>query len=107
MEASGTASGQDGSLPVADTAAIIPIINQVRIEKSCLFDVVVRSQDYHTVNHISFGPMHGLEPFPISLVSGSFPSPVSISHLGRPMTPQIVRRFTMTVTIAPPSSVQI
>jgi nicotinamidase-related amidase len=63
MEASGTASGQDGSLPVADTASIIPIINQIRTEKSCLFDVVVRSQDYHTANHISFGPTHGLEPF--------------------------------------------
>jgi nicotinamidase-related amidase len=63
MEASGTSSGQDGSLAVADTAEIVPIINDIRTEKSCLFDVVVRSQDYHTVNHISFGPTHGLEPF--------------------------------------------
>jgi nicotinamidase-related amidase len=63
MEASGTSSGQDGSLAVADTAEIVPIINGIRTEKSCLFDVVVRSQDYHTVNHISFGPTHGLVPF--------------------------------------------
>jgi nicotinamidase-related amidase len=63
MEASGTTSGEDGSLAVSDTAEIVPIINDIRTEKSCLFDVVVRSQDYHTVNHISFGPTHGLEPF--------------------------------------------
>jgi nicotinamidase-related amidase len=63
MEASGTSSGQAGSLAVAATAEIVPIINDIRAEKSCLFDVVVRSQDYHTVNHISFGPTHGLEPF--------------------------------------------
>jgi nicotinamidase-related amidase len=63
MEASGTSSGQDGSLAVAGTAGIVPIINGIRTEKSCLFDVVVRSQDYHTVNHISFAPTHGLEPF--------------------------------------------
>lgn len=63
MEASGTASGQAGSLAVADTAAIIPLINNMRTEKNCLFDVVVRSQDFHPVNHISFGPTHGLQPF--------------------------------------------
>lgn len=63
MDANGTASGEDGSLAVADTHQIIPIINDLRTEKACLFDVVVRSQDFHTANHISFGPTHGLDPF--------------------------------------------
>ena len=63
MEAAGTASGKEGSLAVAATAELIPIINQIREEKSCLFDLVIRSQDFHPPNHISFGPTHGLAPF--------------------------------------------
>jgi nicotinamidase-related amidase len=63
MEASGTLSGADGSLSVANTSEIIPLLNSIRTEKSCLFDTVIRSQDYHTEAHISFGPTHGLEPF--------------------------------------------
>jgi hypothetical protein len=63
MEAGGTSSCEDLSLAVQDTAEIVPNINSIRSEKSCLFNVVVRSQAYHTVNLISFGPTHGLEPF--------------------------------------------
>lgn len=63
MEAAGTLSGADGSLSVANTAEIIPLLNSIRAEKSCLFDTVIRSQDYHTEAHISFGPTHGLDPF--------------------------------------------
>jgi len=58
-----TSSGEPGSLSVEDTASLIPVLNALREEKSCLFDSVVRSQDYHPTNHISFGPTHGLEPF--------------------------------------------
>lgn len=74
MEATGTASGDEGSLAVADTAAIIPLINQIRDEKEdCLFDLVVRSQDYHPPAHISFGPTHGLEPFAHLAGKGELP----------------------------------
>ncbi|CAB9521281.1 isochorismatase [Seminavis robusta] len=59
MEAAGTSSGVDGSLSVADTASIVPLINQLRDETECLFDVVIRSQDFHPPHHISFGPTHG------------------------------------------------
>ena len=73
MEAAGTNSGEDGTLPVADTAAIIPLINSIRQDKDCLFDVVVRSQDYHPPSHISFGPTHGLEPFAHLAGKGELP----------------------------------
>jgi len=71
MEAAGTTSGQDGTLPVADTAAIVPIINELR--QSCLFDLIVRSQDFHPASHISFGPAHGLEPFAHLAGKGELP----------------------------------
>jgi len=35
----------------------------MRSQKSCLFDEVIFSQDYHPASHISFGSTHGLEPF--------------------------------------------
>ena len=35
-----------GSLGVASGAGIVPLINQLRAEKGCLFDVIVRTQDY-------------------------------------------------------------
>jgi nicotinamidase-related amidase len=63
MEAAGSTSGQDGSLSVGATAEIIPLINEMRTDKSCLFDLVIRSQDFHPESHISFGPTHGLAPF--------------------------------------------
>ena len=73
MDANGTASGEPGSLAVADTHEIIPIINELRAEKSCAFDVVIRSQDFHTEDHISFGPTHGLEPFAHLAGKGELP----------------------------------
>lgn len=73
MEAAGSTSGQDGSLAVGSTAEIIPLINDMRTEKACLFDVVVRSQDYHTESHISFGPTHGLDPFSHLAGKGELP----------------------------------
>ena len=41
MDANGTSSGQAGSLAVSGTAEIIPILNEIRQEKSCLFDLTV------------------------------------------------------------------
>ncbi|CAJ1966404.1 unnamed protein product [Cylindrotheca closterium] len=61
--ASVTANGQVGSLPVAGSEEIIPIINRIRDEKSCLFDLVVRTQDFHPTKHISFASTFGLEPY--------------------------------------------
>lgn len=58
-----TTSGEAGTLPVTNASLIIPVINSIRAEKSCLFDKVVRSQDFHPKDHISFGPTHGLPPF--------------------------------------------
>ena len=43
-----------GSLGVATGASIVPLINQLRIEKGCLFDTIVRTQDYHPAGHVSF-----------------------------------------------------
>lgn len=63
LDSGGTSSGEPGSLAVGDSSAIIPIINEMRQEKSCLFDIVVRSQDFHQDHHISFGSTHGLDPF--------------------------------------------
>lgn len=57
-----TTNGQPGSLSVP-ASHIITKINQMQAEKGCLFDVVVRSQDYHPASHISFGSTHGLAPF--------------------------------------------
>jgi len=72
-EAGITSSGQPGSLSVEDTNSLIPILNSLREEKSCLFDSVVRSQDFHPTNHISFGPTHGLEPFSHLSEKGELP----------------------------------
>ena len=68
-----TSSGEPGSLAVADTASLIPVLNELREQKSCLFDHVVRSQDFHPENHISFGPTHGLEPFAHLSEKGELP----------------------------------
>jgi len=56
-----TSTGKQGSLSVP-ASHIIPVINKIR-EKDCLFDVVVRTRDFHPPNHISFGSTHGLAPF--------------------------------------------
>ena len=58
-----TASGEPGSLAVNDAHVIIPLINKIRRDKSCLFDLVVRTQDYHPTAHVSFASTHGLPAF--------------------------------------------
>lgn len=73
MDAEGTDSGEPGSLSVGDTHEIIPIINNLRTEKECRFDVVVRSEDFHPENHVSFEPTHGLEPFAHLAGKGELP----------------------------------
>ena len=50
---------ENGSLPVV-ASQIIPKLNQIRNEKDCLFDLVVKTQDYHPAGHISFGTSHGM-----------------------------------------------
>jgi len=67
-----TTSGQPGTLSVP-ASHIIPIINQIRAEKSCLFEEVIFSQDFHPANHISFGSTHGLAPFAHLGGKGSLP----------------------------------
>lgn len=62
LESQCTTSGQDGSLAVP-ACDIIPKINSLRANKTCLFDEVIFTQDYHPANHISFGSSHGLAPF--------------------------------------------
>ena len=62
LEAACTSTGTDGSLSVP-ACDIIPLINDIREQKSCLFDEVIFSQDYHPAGHISFGSTHGLAPF--------------------------------------------
>lgn len=57
-----TTTGKVGSLQVP-ASHIIPVINKIRAQKECLFDFVVRSQDFHPKNHISFGSTHGLAAF--------------------------------------------
>lgn len=67
-----TTTGKPGSLSVP-SSHVIPLINQIRDQKSCLFDHVIFSQDYHPANHISFGSTHGLAPFSHSGGKGALP----------------------------------
>jgi len=53
---------ETGTLPVANASSIIPNINSIRSQKSCLFDKVVMSQDYHQAGHLSFASTHGKAP---------------------------------------------
>ncbi len=48
-----------GHLPVADGAAVVPVINRL----AGAFDNVVITQDWHTPAHISFASTHGQAPF--------------------------------------------
>jgi len=48
---------EGGSLAVT-ASHIIPKLNSIRAQKSCLFDKVFMSQDYHPAGHISFGSTH-------------------------------------------------
>jgi len=49
---------RSGTLGVASGASIVPTINELRAEKGCLFDLIVRTQDFHPAGHISFGSSH-------------------------------------------------
>lgn len=62
LEAACTSSGLDGSLRVP-ACHVIDKINSLREQKSCLFDEVIFTQDYHPNNHISYASTHGLAPF--------------------------------------------
>ena len=57
-----TTRGEPSSLSVP-ASQVIALINDIRRSKSCLFDLVARSQDYHPAGHISFGSAHSLAPF--------------------------------------------
>jgi len=52
---------ETGTLPVT-AKFIIPKLNSIRAEKSCLFDKVFKSQDFHLPGHLSFGTTHGKAP---------------------------------------------
>jgi len=67
-----TTSGSPGSLEVP-ASHIIPLINSMRQQKSCLFDEVIFTQDYHPGGHISFASSHGLSPFAHLDGKGSLP----------------------------------
>ena len=54
---------EGGSLAVPGGSGIIPKINVLIEEKSCLFNLVVRSRDYHPPGHISFASTHHAQPF--------------------------------------------
>lgn len=51
-----------GSLPVSGSLGIIPVINSLT-DKACLFDLVVKTADFHPAGHISFASAHGVDPF--------------------------------------------
>ena len=43
-----------GSLSVAKGQSIVPEINKLRTEKGCLFDMIIRSRDFHPPGHVCF-----------------------------------------------------
>jgi len=59
LDASCTASGQEGSLAVP-ACGIVPKINDLITSGSCLFDEVIYSQDFHPAGHISYASSHGI-----------------------------------------------
>mmetsp|Transcript_47643 Transcript_47643/g.111391 ORF Transcript_47643/g.111391 Transcript_47643/m.111391 type:complete len:332 (-) Transcript_47643:209-1204(-) len=70
---------ENGSLPVV-ASQIIPKLNNIRNEKDCLFDLVVKTQDYHPAGHISFGTSHGMaEDTPNAQMSNSWRGAMSMS----------------------------
>ena len=65
---------EGGSLGVTGGNSVKDKIQQIYDEKSCLFDLVVQSQDFHPENHISFAEEHGLPPFAdLTLGKGELP----------------------------------
>ncbi|XP_061164526.1 nicotinamidase-like [Saccostrea echinata] len=58
-----------GTLPVTDGDQVIPIINDIRREYRDLFSLVVFSQDWHCVDHVSFASQHnGMKAFDTTLL---------------------------------------
>lgn len=103
-----TTSGKAGSLSVP-ASHIIPLINSLRANKSCLFDEVIFTQDYHPANHISFGSTHGLAPFSHLGGKGNLPltciNPSSGNSADASCCPTIhVNRSSVdcTTTLCPP-----
>ena len=47
-----------GTLSVAKGQSIVPEINKLRTEKGCLFDMIIRSRDFHPPGHVSFSSAH-------------------------------------------------
>ena len=45
-----------GSLAVKGSLDIIPVINKLREDP--IFDVIVRTRDYHAADHVSFAENH-------------------------------------------------
>jgi len=72
LEAACTSTGEEGSLSVPG-CNVITNVNKIREEKSCLFDEVIFSQDFHPTGHISFGSTHGLQPFHHLFGKGGLP----------------------------------
>jgi nicotinamidase-related amidase len=50
---------------VNDASRILPKINSIRAEKDCLFDLVVRSQDFHPSGHISWASSNFVSDLPV------------------------------------------
>ena len=44
-------------------ATLIKSTHRIIEDKGCLFDMVIKSQDYHPKGHISFASTHSVQPF--------------------------------------------
>lgn len=64
---------ENGSLEIK-AKHIIPVIERIRKERSCLFDAVFLIQDFHPPQHISFAETHGLLPFSHMSAKGGLPA---------------------------------
>ncbi|OLL24425.1 Pyrazinamidase/nicotinamidase [Neolecta irregularis DAH-3] len=58
----------DGSLAVPGAEGILAQINELILQRN--WDLVVGSQDWHPLNHISFAETHGKQPFTEVSISG-------------------------------------
>lgn len=59
---------EGGSLAVANSTEIFPIIN--RLKKSSAFSHVILTQDWHPKGHVSFASTHHLQPFTTINIQG-------------------------------------
>ncbi|KAJ1478251.1 hypothetical protein T484DRAFT_1818210 [Baffinella frigidus] len=57
-----THTGLPGSLAVTGAYDIVPVINSLHVNK-CVFDLVVKTQDFHPADHTSFAESHGVPPY--------------------------------------------